>query len=350
MQSKKLPPSRRLKLSVDREQKSKNNQQNIAHEPHISPQHKGIELDTHGIETEMRRDYLYDNLVIIAPNRGKRPYDTRDTGHILLETASSPRLDRNVEISQLKDENGDWLVKVVENKFPSLTSDNPQSYGKQEIVIDTPLASTPLSHLSIDQITNVLKVYQERTKKLLEQNGIEYVLVFRNDGYEAGASLAHAHSQIFALPVIPQKFMRESELIDQYIKNNNRNPFDDIIKYEKQAKKRIVCEDDDFLVFCPYASQWPFELWIMPKKHLTKSTELNNKQLKNIAKYLKQYLRKLNNHKISFNIYLENGVNSNHRFCIKICGRSNIWGGFELATGVVINTVPPESAAKWYKK
>jgi len=342
--------SKRLKLNVDSYNSANKNKQETTYEPHIAPQHRGIDLDTRGIETEVRRDYLYDNLVIIAPNRGKRPYDTRDGGHMLIETASSPRLDRNVGVSELKDANGDWIVKVVENKFPSLTSDNPQAYGKQEIVIDTPLASTPFSHLSIEQITNVLKVYQQRTEKLLNQNGIEYVLVFRNDGYESGASLAHAHSQIFALPVVPQKFQHESELIDKYIENNHRNPFDDIIGYEKRSKKRVVCEDDEFLVFCPYASQWPFELWILPKKQITVSTELDNNQLKSIAKYLKQYLKKLNQHKISFNIYLENGINANHRFCIKICGRSNVWGGFELATGIVINTVPPESAAKWFKK
>ena len=340
---------KRLSLNVD----SDNNRNKAQEQPkvaHISPQHRGIDLDTRGIETEMRRDYLYDNLVIIAPNRGKRPYDTKDSGHILIETASSPRLDRNVEVSELNDENGQWLVKVVENKFPSLTSNNPQSYGKQEIVIDTPLASTPFSHLSVEQITNVLRVYQDRTKVLLDQNGIEYVLVFRNDGYESGASLAHAHSQIFALPVVPQKFLHESELIDKYIKNNHRNPFDDIIEYEKRSKKRVVCEDDNFIVFCPYASQWPFELWVMPKQQITSLAELDQKHLKSLAKYLKLYLKKLNQHKISFNIYFENGVDTNHRLCIKICGRSNIWGGFEVATGIVINTVPPESAAKWYNQ
>lgn len=326
------------------------NSQEEPHVTHIAPQHRGINLDTRGIETEMRRDYLYDNLVIIAPNRGKRPYDTRDSGHILIETASSPRLDRNVEVCQLDDEKGNWLVKVVENRFPSLTSDNPQSYGKQEIVIDTPLASTPFSHLSEEQIINVFKTYQKRTVELLEQNGIVYVLVFRNDGYEAGASLAHAHSQIFALPIIPQKFLRESELIDKYIENNHRNPFDDIINYEKRSKKRIICEDDYFIVFCPYASQWPFEFWMMPKQHITSSIDLDKPHLKSIAKHLRQFLKKLNRHKISFNIYLENGVNPNHRFCLKVCGRSNIWGGFELATGIVINTVPPESAASWYRE
>jgi UDPglucose--hexose-1-phosphate uridylyltransferase len=340
---------KKLSLNVDSNSQGSNDKVS-PQVTHIAPQHTGINLDTHGIETEMRRDYLYDNLVIIAPNRGKRPYDTRDSGHTLIETASSPRLDRNVEVCQLKDSDGDWLVEVVENKYPSLTSNNPQAYGKQEIVIDTPLASTPFSHLSIEQITNVLRVYQDRTKYLLDQNGIEYVLVFRNDGYEAGASLAHAHSQIFALPVVPQKFLHESELIDKYIKNNHRNPFDDIIEYEKRSKKRVVFEDDTFLVFCPYASQWPFELWILPKQQITSLVDLERKSLKSLAKCLKQYLRKLNQHKISFNIYFENGVSSNHRLCIKICGRSNIWGGFELATGIVINTVPPESAAKWYNQ
>ena len=154
---------KKLSLNVDSDNQVSNDKVS-SQVTHIAPQHTGINLDTHGIETEMRRDYLYDNLVIIAPNRGKRPYDTRDSGHVLIETASSPRLDRNVEVCQLKDNDGDWLVEVVENKFPSLTSNNPQAYGKQEIVIDTPLASTPFSHLSIEQITNVLQVYQDRTK------------------------------------------------------------------------------------------------------------------------------------------------------------------------------------------
>lgn len=315
----------------------------------VTPQHSGIKLNTHGIETEIRQDYLHENLVIIAPNRGKRPYDTKDSGHVLIETASSPRLDRNVDVCQLNDSQGNWLVKVVENKFPSLSPDNPQAYGKQEIVIDTPLAGTPFSKLSEAQIANVLHTYQDRITSLKAQNGIEYVLVFRNDGFEAGASLAHAHSQIFALPMVPSKFKRESENVEAYFKQNNRDPYEDIIGYEKRTKSRIVYENDHMIVFCPYASQWPFEVWMLPKRAVTTLEELTQPEIATLSGSLKRYLSKLNRHKISFNLYLENGVSEHHRFCLKVCGRSNTWGGFEVASGIVINTVPPESAAIWYR-
>ncbi len=316
----------------------------------ITPAHRGIKLNVKGIETDMRRDYLHDSLVIIAPNRGNRPYDTKDTGHILIETASSPRLDRNLEVCKLKNKRGGWYVKVVENKYPSLTPNNPQAYGKQEIVIDTPLANTPFARLSETQIISIFETYQARTTNLLDQNGIEYVLVFRNDGYSAGASLAHAHSQIFALPIIPQKFLRESQLAEDYQKENKRNAYEDIIEYEKKSKSRIIIEDEHWLVFCPFASQWPFEFWMLPKRHFSLSTDINKTELKSLARHLKKYLKKLNLHKINHNMYLENGVSKNHRFCLKVCGRSNTWGGFELATSIVINTVPPESAAQWYRE
>ncbi len=338
-----MNPSNSYHRSTPSSDQDKNNCANI------TPSHRGIKLDTSGIETEMRRDYLHDNLVIIAPNRGKRPYDTKDFGHTLIETAKSPRLDENTFVSELKNKNGNWIVKVVENKFPSLTLNNPRAYGKQEVVIDTPRSNVSFGALSPHQIREVLEVYIQRTKSLLHQNGIKYVLVFKNDGYEAGASLAHAHSQIFAMPIIPQKYQHESDLVEEYFKETNKNPFDDIIDFEKNQHSRVVSENKQWFVFCPYASQWPFELWFLPKRHFVNSIELDSSELESLSELLKKYLSKLHSNGISFNMYLQNGVSDNHRFGIKVCGRSNIWGGLEVSTGIVINTVPPESATKWYK-
>jgi UDPglucose--hexose-1-phosphate uridylyltransferase len=288
--------------------------------------------------------------VLIAPNRGKRPYDMHNSDKKLIETALSPRLDRNRETYSLKNNHGDWLVKAVENKYPSLTPDNPKAYGKQEIVIDTPKSNVAFARLSEEEIFNALQVFKERYSELSKQNGIEYVLVFHNDGYNAGASLAHAHSQIFALPFVPLKFLNESRIIEEYVSTNNRDPFEDIITYERRHKVRMLCEDSRFFIFCPYASQWPFEYWILPKRKITNLGELDTTDLTHIARQLRQYCRKLTRRNISYNIYFENGLSANQRFCVKICGRSNVWGGFEVATGMVINTVPPESAAEWYRR
>lgn len=315
----------------------------------INPQHHGIKLNIEGIETEIRRDYLHDYYVIVAPNRGKRPFDTLTDEHRLVETANSPKLDQSDSVFSLQDERGAWQVKVVENKFPALTPMNPEAYGMQEIVIDTPLSNRSLASLSSKQITRVLQVFQERIGVLSKQKAISYVSVFHNDGYSAGASLAHAHSQIFALPVVPPKIAAESITIEQYFAQKSSDPFDDIIAYEQKTAKRIIWQNDRFIAFCPYASQWPFEAWILPKGPVTTFAQFNPSELAEIAETLKRITGHLCTHHLSYNFYLEEGVSPHHRFALKICGRSNIWGGLEVGTGIIINTVPPESAAKWYK-
>lgn len=309
---------------------------------------KPIVLDIEGVETEIRRDYLFDEYVIVSPGRGKRPYDTHKNRHPLIETADSPRLDLEKEVFSLK-HGSDWLVKVVENRFASLNLKNPRAHGKQELVIDTPLSNTSFAKLSNTQIERVLKVYQSRTKDLIATEGIAYVLVFRNDGFEAGASLAHAHSQIYALPVVPKRFTEHSKTIEDYFIDKKKEPIEDIIRFEKAQKTRVVAEDDSFLIICPYASQYPFEAWIIPKDHVVRFDEMSAKQIKDCSRHLKYLTEKLTGAQISYNFFIENGISPNYRCVIKLYGRSNIWGGFEVATGMVINTVPPESAAKWYK-
>ncbi len=309
---------------------------------------KPIILDIEGVETEIRRDYLFDEYVIVSPGRGKRPYDTSKNRHPLIETADSPNLDKEKGVYSIK-QGGDWLVKVVKNRFPALTMDNPKSHGIQELVIDTPLANVPFARLRLAQIGRVLKAYQMRTANLLNKEGIAYVLIFRNDGFEAGASLAHAHSQIFALPIIPKRFQDHSDHIEQYFIDKKKEPIDDIISFERNQKQRIVAEDEHFFVICPYASQYPFEAWLIPKQQIQRFDKFNAAQIESCAHQLKHLTQKLTGAQISYNFFIENGVSPHHRCIIKLYGRSNIWGGFEVSTGMVINTVPPESAAAWYR-
>lgn len=309
---------------------------------------KPIMLDIEGVETEIRRDYLFDEYVIVSPGRGKRPYDTSKNRHPLIETADSPNLDKEKEVYSIK-KDGNWLVKVVKNRFSALTMNNPKSHGSQELVIDTPLANMPFSRLPLAQIERILKAYQMRTANLLNKEGIAYVLIFRNDGFEAGASLAHAHSQIFAMPIIPKRFQDHSSHIEQYFIDKKKEPIDDIISFERDQKKRVVAEDEHFFVICPYASQYPFEAWLIPKRQVMRFDKFSAAQVKSCAHQLKHLTQKLTGAQISYNFFIENGISPHHRCIIKLYGRSNIWGGFEVSTGMVINTVPPESAASWYR-
>jgi len=313
---------------------------------------KKFDLKVEPAEPEIRKDYLFDYYVLIAPKRHSRPFDHNKVEDELIETDASPKLWEQTQVMTIKDDQGQWRVMTVENKFPSLNLNQPKAYGKQEILIDTPRASVQLGELDSDQIVTVLKGYQQRLTELKKVANIKYVLVFKNEGRAAGASLAHSHSQIFALPLIPDKFVREAKTIEDYAIEHNKDPYDLIIDFEKRSKVRIIDENESFLTFCPYAPMWDMETWILPKKRVRSLTQLSNAELGMIATQFQRILGKLCESGVAYNFYLEEGISDHHRFCIKIRGRDVVspWGGFEVATGMKINTIPPEAAAAWLRQ
>lgn len=311
-----------------------------------------LDLKTEGMNTEVRRDYIHEYYVLIAPKRAGRPYDAASHDHPMAETAASPRLDLQEEVYTLPDDNGGWSVKVVENKFPALTTDNPAAYGKQEIVIDTPLSNTAFGELDIRQIGRILQAYQVRARELSSAQHIEYVTIFRNDGYEAGASLAHAHSQIFALPFVPPRIAQEAATLVAYQQEHSVDPFDEILAFEAESKTRIIAENDSWLCFAPYAPQWQMEAWMVPKRAVSTLSELHIDELHQLAPMLKQLIGRLTDFDINHNLSFEQGINAVQRLTVKIRGRNVVspWGGLEVSTGVIINTIPSEAAAEWYRR
>ncbi len=320
--------------------------------PELNAHRNRLELKTEGMKTEVRRDYIHDYYVLIAPKRAGRPYDVASHDHPMVETASSPRLDLQQEIYTLPDENGGWSVKVVENKFPALTTDNPAAYGQQEIVIDTPLSNIAFGELDTPQIARVLQTYQIRARELSTAKNIQYVTIFRNDGYEAGASLAHAHSQIFALPFVPPRIAQEAATLALYQTEHKIDPFEEILAFEGEAGSRIIAENDSWLCFAPYAPQWQMEAWAVPKRAVSTLSELHAAELQDLAPILKQLVSRLSDYDINHNLSFEQGVHAAQRLMVKIRGRNVVspWGGLEVSTGVIINTIPSEAAAEWYRR
>lgn len=298
----------------------------------------------------IRKDYFTETYVIVAPKRNLRPSDFTSNTHQLFETASSPRLDLQAQVDAILDRNGNWKTKVVDNKFPALTLDNPQAYGKQEIVLDTPLANTPLGRVGVAQLTTVLQTYQKRTVALSKLRGIKYVSVFKNDGVRAGASLAHSHSQIIAAPLIPPRVSRISIAIEEYFQKNNKDPYDTVIEFERSEHLRVIGENTNFIAFCPFASRWPLDVWIVPLQKRSNIVEFNEAELGSLAEILQKVIGRLSNASIDYNFYLENGISPNHRFALKVQARSLNWfAGFEMATEITVNPIPPEVAASWYR-
>jgi UDPglucose--hexose-1-phosphate uridylyltransferase len=304
------------------------------------------------MNSEIRKHYFLDRYVIIAPKRNRRPHKIlrKDEDQLVECFFCPPRIDQNeVSILEVKGEDHKWLIKVIENKFPALTIDNLKAYGKQEIIVETPSHNTELQDLSLEHIVKVIDVYIDRYKTLTALPGINYTIVFKNEGGKAGASIPHSHSQVIALPVIPPKLKEEAAAMDSYIYENGSCPYCDILKSEK-GSSRVIFEDDHLFVLAPYASESPYGAWFIPKRHVHSIEFLHENEKMSLAHALKMVLKRLDDIDVSYNYFFQNSLDcESHHMVLKLEPRPNVWAGLELGTGVIINPVPPEEAAKFYR-
>ncbi len=255
----------------------------------------------------------------------------------------------NYIIDQL-DVNGIRQVVSVKNVFPTMTPDNPKAYGYQEVIIDTPHHHKELADLPEKEIGYVLEMYKKRTIALAKDKKINYILCFKNQGSKAGASLVHSHSQIFASEIIPPDLQEEQGLSKNYQEKNKTCPYCDIIKKEAKSE-RLIFEDNQVIAFTPFASEYHYEAWIFPKRHTDNIATLNEKELKSYAKVLKIILTKLKALDLSYNFFMHQVIsNNNQHFYLKIQPRDSIWAGVELGSGLVINSISPEAAAKYFRE
>ncbi|TSD05439.1 MAG: UDPglucose--hexose-1-phosphate uridylyltransferase [Parcubacteria group bacterium Athens0714_12] len=304
------------------------------------------------MKSEIRKDYFLNKYVIITPQRAKRPRDLKEES-ILEPKVPCPFCEEGVEKELLiKTYNGgkNFLAKVLRNKFPVVIEDNSEAYGKQEVIIETPKHGLEFADLSISQIKRIVEVYIDRTKVIGNDKKIEYILVFKNDGGKAGASIFHAHSQIFASQVLPPDVLSELQQMHNYQTEKGACPYCEIIKKEEKSPRKIF-SNKEVVAFCPYASAFHYEAWIFPRRHLDNITSLNKKEITGFAEALKKILVKLNSLDISYNFFLHQVIkDTDQHFYLKIQPRDSIWGGVELGSGMVVNSVLPEKAAKFYRE
>lgn len=301
--------------------------------------------------SQIRKHYFLDQYVVIAPKRGLRPdsFGAKSSGH-KLETPTSQPIEKDPTIMAVAGSDGKWAVKVIGNKFPALSLDNPKAYGKQEVIIETPEHNLEFSELNVEQILRVFTAYSDRITNLSKLSGIRYVSVFKNDGPAAGASIAHAHSQVIALPLVPPDLEAEADAADNYFDEHQHCPYCDLLTWELEKKVRVVYEDKSIVVITPYASRYLFETWIIPKRHTGNFVELKRDEYHSIATILKNLTTKLDSIKISYNFFLQNSLQErDHHFVLKLKPRPNVWAGLELGTGIILNPVSPEFAVLWYK-
>jgi UDPglucose--hexose-1-phosphate uridylyltransferase len=300
---------------------------------------------------EIRRHYFLENYVILAPKRNLRPdsFSHPNEPH-KLPGATCPFCHKQEAIVWQLPHGKDWRVKVIRNAFPALTLENTQAFGAQEVVINTPDHALEFSDLPVDHIEEVFEAYRHRLIHLKQIEGIRYVLVFKNDGPMAGASVPHAHCQIFGLPLVPPKIIQESDALNHYWDEHQSCAYCDIVAWEVRQKARIIFEDKHFIALSPHAASYAFEVWLIPRRHETQFANLNGSELHSLAVILKKITAKLDTNVISFNYFLQESLsNQNHHFVLKVEPRTTKWAGAELGTGVIINPVTPEYAALWYQ-
>ena len=206
-------------------------------------------------------------------------------------------------------------------------------------------------------VKNVLWAYRERIIDLRRDVRLRYVLVFKNHGVAAGASLEHSHSQIIALPIIPRRLTEEIEGAKNFFQYKDRCVFCDIIRQELSQKKRVVSENKAFVAIAPYASRFPFETWILPKTHHPSFEFMESFEYEEAAHILSDTLQRMNrvldqppyNYVIHTSSFPDVDKDYYH-WHIEIMPKLTKVAGFEWGTGFYINPTPPEEAAEYMRE
>lgn len=302
--------------------------------------------------TEIRQDYFQNKFVIISPQRGKRPHEIQEK---IIET----KLDKCFFCPDFIDQKNiiyrfphirNWKVLAIGNIYAALNLEDPQAYGRQEVIIETPLHGKALGQLLPEQIALVLRTYQNRIQELLRVDSIHYVSCFKNEGIQAGASKQHAHSQIFASQLIPPAWKRHQQDLANYQKKHGICPYCAIIRKEINSE-RDIWKDRNIFALAPYASEYGYEAWLLPRRHFKSINDMSAAEISSLAQALKLVTAKLSRHHIPYNYYLhECDASDQGHFFIKIFPRVSVWAGVELSSGMIINSTAPEVAAGFYRK
>ncbi len=299
---------------------------------------------------ELRIDTIHDRSVIVAPKRGVRPHDIPEHA-IAVAPGTCPFCQDAMRTKKIvvSAGSGKDAIRVIKNGFPAVTLDNPKAYGYQEVIIETPQHNVELAELPVHHLDKLLALYQNRTREIAKKKRIEYILIFKNHGGKAGASLVHAHSQIFATGFVPPHIAEKLVLTSAYKIDHGTCYYCDTITKEKRGPRRIL-SNKYVTAFAPYVSHYPYEAWIFPTRHLDNLTRLSLAERRAFAVATRSILQKVNGTNLPYNFYLHQTLTEkDEHFYLRICPRQQTWGGVEVGSRLVINSVAPEYAAKFYR-
>jgi len=325
---------------------------------------------------ELRKDAVTGRWVIISTERRKRPSDFRlERPAVIREEFCQFCTGREQmtppEVLAFR-HNGSgpngpgWDLRVVPNKFPALQVegsldrqgeglfDRMNGIGAHEVIIESPDHGKTLASMSEAEIERVLWAFRERIADLKRDIRFRYILVFKNHGAAAGATLEHSHSQLIALPIVPDFVREEIDGAKQHFSAKERCVFCDIIRQEVTAGKRVIHENADVVAIAPYAPRFPFETWLLPRTHYARFEDTPRQVYESLARMLKTVLMRMNKALESpdYNLIIHNSpfseaqANDYYHWHVEVMPKLTRTAGFEWATGFYINPTSPEEAAQ----
>lgn len=333
--------------------------------------------------SELRQDLVSGDWILVAPGRNRRPEEFKEKG----KPKKSPKTNCLFEdpikasggpaiavygkrelpsLTQVKD----WRVQIIPNKYPAVIHDGfnaevtkkgPYSImngvGHHELLI-TRDHDKDFPHLSKYDANLVFKAFRDRYSGLLNDKEIAYISIFHNWGPKAGASVYHPHYQMIAIPVIPPDIEHSLEGSKLYSQKHHKCVHCVQAKVEQKEKKRVIFENDCAIAFAPFVSRAEFEIRIFPKAHIPYFEDtpmpIIDCMVEALQKVIKALEKSLNYPDYNFFIHtapLKNKKQYEHyHWHIEIEPKINIAAGFELSTGIEINAVDPDEAAKLIRK
>lgn len=321
----------------------------------------------------LRKDYVLEKFVILPYQMNNFPGAGIQSGcpfcpgnELMTERATLALVAKDGILKRLSDTEEspieEWCVRVFQSSNPSVTTletvdytDKPHysepAYGYHQIVVASPDHNANLSSISIEQWTNVLLVIQDRVRWLYTQKGVTYVSIYVNDGTAAGAALSHPHLNLLTLSTIPPVIEIEAEAAHKFMNENGNCPACLTLGVESEGPRQIL-STDTYLAFCPWASTYPYEFWIYPKKHMTTFSKISQKEISGLAMILRATLgglsRALNN--VSFNLVFhlspEKKNSRQIHWHIEVYPQLHTWSGLERGYGVYVNRIGPEKGAE----
>jgi len=327
---------------------------------------------------QLRKDPVLGRWVIISTERGKRPTDfahereERRGGFCPFDEGNEDKTPPEVLAYRAEGTEPDspgWKVRVVPNKFPALAIegeldragegmyDKMNGVGAHEVIIETPEHDVGLADLPAEHIALSVRAAQERMLDLQGDTRFRYIQFFRNKGNAAGASLEHPHSQLIALPILPKRLTEELAGSKKYYGYKERCVFCDIVAQETWTKGRLVCENEHFISVAPFAARFPFETWILPKKHDPSFETMSDAVRLAYAGSLKETLTRINvaldDPPYNFIVHTSPSGERDLKYYhwhTEIMPKLTKVAGFEWGSGFYINPTPPEEAARYLRE